>query len=157
MNTSDLRNRFTHHPPKGDQQARYEQLREAGLQLAMQILAFTPPSPEQTEAIDLLDLAINKANAAIARNEAWTMGEAWQLVNASPGAAAYAGEGEALREGPSPGKAVDAEYDLRRQAAERQADQGPRLKMNQVQRGDVNATWPASSNRPPGYISTRYN
>jgi hypothetical protein len=91
MTLTELKNRFNHHPPKGDQEQRYQVLRQATLALARQVLGLTPPSPEQTEALNLLDTVLMKANAAIARNEAWTKTDAWQLVDASPGCAIHAG------------------------------------------------------------------
>ena len=60
---------FTYHPPQGDQGSRYEQLRAAGKDLALRIVALSPASPEQDQALMLLNLAIMSANAAIARHE----------------------------------------------------------------------------------------
>jgi len=61
--------RFTYHPPKNDQTARYEQLRQAGYTLAQLIATSTPPSREQSLAFTHLEEAIMQANAAIARRE----------------------------------------------------------------------------------------
>jgi len=63
----DLANRFTYHPPQGDQTERYEVLRNTGLALAEQIMGLTPPSREQSLALTNVEQAIMWANAAIAR------------------------------------------------------------------------------------------
>lgn len=65
----DVDNRFTHHPPQGDQAQRYEQLRGRAKSLALEIMSLTPPSREQSLAITALEEAVMWANAAIARNE----------------------------------------------------------------------------------------
>lgn len=69
MDTADLVNRFTHHPPKGDQAVRYGEIRQHAMQLATRITESTPPSREQSLAITHLEEAVMWANAAIARNE----------------------------------------------------------------------------------------
>lgn len=66
---ADIVHRFTYHPPKGDQVARYSQVRQEGLRLAMFLLEHTPESREQSLALTNLEQAIFWANAAIARNE----------------------------------------------------------------------------------------
>lgn len=60
---------FTYHPPQGDQLERYQQIREKAKEFALLIVNLTPYSPEQTDALKLLNLAAMSANAAIARNE----------------------------------------------------------------------------------------
>lgn len=65
-----INNDFVYHPPFGDQLDRYAALREAGRQLAIQIVESTPISREQSLALTNLEQAIMFANAAIARNEA---------------------------------------------------------------------------------------
>lgn len=60
---------FSYHAPKDDQAERYELLRSAGRALALDILANTPASREQSSALTKLEEAIMHANAAIARNE----------------------------------------------------------------------------------------
>lgn len=62
-------NNFIHHPPVGDQQERYEQLRQQGKALARLILELTPESREQSLALTNLEQAIFWANSSIARNE----------------------------------------------------------------------------------------
>jgi hypothetical protein len=64
-----LSKRFTHHPPKGDQAARYEIVRAAILGAAKVCVDKTPCSTEQTRALNALDDAMFLFNAAIARNE----------------------------------------------------------------------------------------
>ena len=66
---AQLKNRFMHHPPKGDQAGRYEKVRAAILDAAQTCVNLTPVSPEQTRAINALDEAMMLFNAAIARNE----------------------------------------------------------------------------------------
>lgn len=66
---SQLENRFVHHPPKGDQTTRYEQIRAKILETACACVDMTPCSPEQTRALNALDEAMMLFNAAIARNE----------------------------------------------------------------------------------------
>ncbi|MGH9242284.1 MAG: DUF7681 family protein [Vicinamibacterales bacterium] len=121
MTLTDLRNRLNHHPPKGDQEARYQVLRQATLQMGRQVLALTPPSPEQTEAISFLELALMKANAAIARNEAWTKTDAWKLVDASPGCAIHAA---ALDRAGGDRDQTHQEAELRKRVADMQARDG---------------------------------
>lgn len=64
-----LGNRFSHHPPKGDQAERYAAIRAKILETAKFIRDNTPLCAEQTRAINALDEAMMLANAAIARNE----------------------------------------------------------------------------------------
>lgn len=65
----DLRNRFTYHPPFGNQAERYGMIRDKALELAEVILVQTPASREQSSAFTRLEEAIMHANASIARNE----------------------------------------------------------------------------------------
>lgn len=66
----DLRNRFTHHPPKDeDQVRRYELIREHGLALATLIGNHCPASRERSLAWTKIEEAVMYANAAIARHE----------------------------------------------------------------------------------------
>lgn len=65
----DISNRFTHHPPKGDQAQRYGQLRDRFRELAERVVLSTPISREQALAITKLEEASMFANAAIARHE----------------------------------------------------------------------------------------
>lgn len=69
MDDKDLVNRFTHHPPFGDQPQRYETIRKRALDLARTINEFTPDSREKSLAITYLEATVMNANAAIARNE----------------------------------------------------------------------------------------
>jgi len=64
-----LENDFTHHPPKGDQAARYVKIRNMAKELAFFICAKTPPGREQSAALSHLEQAVFLANAAIARGE----------------------------------------------------------------------------------------
>jgi hypothetical protein len=69
LTVKDLDNRFTYHPPKGDQTERYSFLRTSGRLLAIAIVANTTESREQSLALTNLEQALFWANAAIARNE----------------------------------------------------------------------------------------
>jgi hypothetical protein len=60
---------FTYHAPLDDQPKRYELLRDKAKELALLIVALTPPSREQSLALTQLSEAVMWANAAIARNE----------------------------------------------------------------------------------------
>ena len=64
-----LENSFTYHAPKGDQPARYVELRDKAKELSFLILEKTPPSREQSLAITKLEESIMWANKAIACNE----------------------------------------------------------------------------------------
>jgi hypothetical protein len=64
----ELAHRFDHHPPQGDQAARYTNVRHAIKQAAVTCVELTPCSPEQTRAINALDEAMMLFNAAIARH-----------------------------------------------------------------------------------------
>lgn len=64
-----LLNRYTYHPPKNDQQTRYETIRAAILQAAKVIVGSVPPCNELERALEGLDCAMMFANAGIARNE----------------------------------------------------------------------------------------
>jgi hypothetical protein len=65
----ELEKRFTYHPPKHDQVARYGEIRSNAKGFASQIVNLTPPSREQALALTKLEEAVMWANAAIARNE----------------------------------------------------------------------------------------
>jgi hypothetical protein len=64
-----IENNFTHHPPKGDQNERYEHIREECQQLAACLLLLCPPSRERSLAMGHLEETMMWANASIARNE----------------------------------------------------------------------------------------
>lgn len=59
--------RFTDHPATPEQIERYKAVRAAGLLFAATLAELCPPSPERTLAINDVDSAVMKANAAIAR------------------------------------------------------------------------------------------
>lgn len=69
INRADLDNIYKYHAPRGDQQARYIELREAGRYIAELILKHCPDSREKSLAYTKLEEAIMWANASIARNE----------------------------------------------------------------------------------------
>lgn len=64
-----LKNRYTHHAPKGDQPMRYSEIRSAILAAARVINRNVPDSLEKELAFGYLDGAMMFANAGIARNE----------------------------------------------------------------------------------------
>lgn len=66
---TDIDNNFTYHAPKGDQQMRYQSIREIAKGLAMFIDDHCPDSREKSLAMTKLEEAVMWANAAIARNE----------------------------------------------------------------------------------------
>jgi hypothetical protein len=65
----ELEIRFSYHPPKGDQSARYIAIRDEAKRFAETIVELTPDSREQSLAITHLETAVMYANAAIARRE----------------------------------------------------------------------------------------
>ena len=65
----NLNNIYTYHAPKGDQQERYEDIREKARELAEQIERCCPDSREKSLAHTKLEEAVMWANASIARNE----------------------------------------------------------------------------------------
>ena len=65
----ELTKRFTYHPPKEGQPARYERLRAEAHKLACNFDVECPESREKSLAITKLEEAVMWANAAIARNE----------------------------------------------------------------------------------------
>jgi len=64
-----IENAFQYHAPKGDQQKRYERLREQAKTLAYLINSSCPHSRERALAITNLENCVMWANASIARNE----------------------------------------------------------------------------------------
>lgn len=64
-----LKNRFAHHVPFGDQGDRYGKVRAILLQAATACVELTPCSPEQTLAVNALHGAMMLFNASIACNE----------------------------------------------------------------------------------------
>lgn len=62
----DLDNWFTYHAPKGDQVGRYENMRTSAKFFAEQVVALTPPGPDQDAAIRKLREVVMLANASIA-------------------------------------------------------------------------------------------
>jgi hypothetical protein len=72
-NNHDLHDRierdFTYHPPKGDQQDRYDIIRAKAREFAHFLVSYTPESREQSLALTRLEESVMFANASIARNE----------------------------------------------------------------------------------------
>ncbi|WP_236241173.1 hypothetical protein [Streptomyces sp. CC228A] len=64
----DIPNRFTYHPPHGDQAQRYERLRAAGREFAELLAELCPSSSELSRAVAHVDEAVMNANAGIARH-----------------------------------------------------------------------------------------
>jgi len=64
----DLTNRFSYHPPQGNQAATYEYVRSKVLELATRLVECTPCCPEQSRMLNALDDVMFLANASIARH-----------------------------------------------------------------------------------------
>lgn len=69
MDTKDIDNRFTYHPPKEGQAERYITIRDAAKSLAELLNEECPDSREKSLAITHLEDCVMWANASIARNE----------------------------------------------------------------------------------------
>lgn len=69
MDDTELKRRFTYHPPRGDQKERYEEIRERAYALAYNLDKLCPDSREKSLAMTHLEEAVMWANASIARNE----------------------------------------------------------------------------------------
>jgi hypothetical protein len=69
MEQQELDKRFTYHAPKGDQPAKYEQIRRAARNFSDLLNQLCPDSREKSLAFTSLEEAVMWANAAIARNE----------------------------------------------------------------------------------------
>jgi hypothetical protein len=69
MTPEQILNTFTYHAPKGDQQTRYEEIRECARTLAEVFASHTPDSREKSLAFTNLQQAVMWANASIAINE----------------------------------------------------------------------------------------
>lgn len=67
--SEEMTRRFTHHPPSGDQPARYQIIRDGGLAFALEVATHCPDSREKSLAITKIEEACFWANAAIARRE----------------------------------------------------------------------------------------
>lgn len=64
----DLKNWFTYHIPNGDQQKRYQTVRDAALVFAQCVLENTPSCADQTVALRRVREAVLLANQTIACN-----------------------------------------------------------------------------------------
>lgn len=66
---NEIENRFTFHPPFGDQAERYGRMRSLAKALATEIVEGSPESREQSLALTKLDEVVFWTNAAIVRHE----------------------------------------------------------------------------------------
>lgn len=66
MTPEQILNWFTYHSPSTEQLPKYQEIREAGAQLALSIAKNSPASADQTAAIRKVREAVMTANAAIA-------------------------------------------------------------------------------------------
>lgn len=64
----DIDSRFTYHPPKEGQPAKYETLRNTAKELAEMIVELGVPGRETSTAVTKVEEAIMWANAGIARH-----------------------------------------------------------------------------------------
>jgi hypothetical protein len=69
ISKGDIDQWFTYHAPKGDQQERYQNLREIAKELALLTHKYCPPCADTTDAIRQLRKFVMAANLAIACNE----------------------------------------------------------------------------------------
>lgn len=65
----EIENSFTHHPPKGNQVQRYEDLRRMAKEFAHLINDACPDSREKALALTNLEQSVMWANKSIACNE----------------------------------------------------------------------------------------
>lgn len=65
----DIENRFSYHPPKEGQPARYVRIRDVAKDFAFLLVELCPNSRERSTALTKLDEVVMFANASIARNE----------------------------------------------------------------------------------------
>ena len=69
MMQDDVINRFTYHPPHGDQPTRYDAIRGLYRDLALRLLEMAPASRERSLALTHLEDSSMWLNKAIACNE----------------------------------------------------------------------------------------
>jgi hypothetical protein len=69
VDNGELANRFTVHPPKSDQEERYQEIRTAAHSLAALLVYECPQSRELDLALIRLEESMFWANSAIARRE----------------------------------------------------------------------------------------
>ena len=69
MDKLEIEKRFTYHAPKGDQPAKYQEIRIAAKNFAELLNEACPESREKSLAFTSLEEAVFWANASIARNE----------------------------------------------------------------------------------------
>jgi len=67
METAELENRFTYHPPKEGQADIYTDIRDRAFALVMFINSVCPESREKSLAVTKIEEAVMWANAGIAR------------------------------------------------------------------------------------------
>lgn len=69
IGAEDLGKRFTHHPPRGEEEVRfYQEMRDRAHETARFVDAVVPDSREKSLAVTALEEAVMWANAAVARN-----------------------------------------------------------------------------------------
>lgn len=70
MNSEELANRFTYHPPRDDTiRSAHEQVRVKGAALAAWLNQLLPECREKSQALTAVDDTVMYANAAIARQQ----------------------------------------------------------------------------------------
>lgn len=65
----EIETRFTYHPPKAGQNAKYVDLRASAKEFATLVVKLCPASREQSLALTKIEEAVMWANSAIARRE----------------------------------------------------------------------------------------
>ena len=66
----EIENRFTYHPPQGDQPWRYTSIRDKAKEFAYMLQSLCPKSDELRTALERIEEATMWANASIARHGA---------------------------------------------------------------------------------------
>lgn len=79
MTEQQIDNIFTYHAPFGNQQARYQEIREAAKAFAHTLNRACPESREKSIAFTQLQQCVQMANASIAINEQPTDGNLRQV------------------------------------------------------------------------------
>lgn len=69
MDKTEIKIRFTYHPPQGEQWKKYEEIRAKAKELAELLNKLCPESREKSLALTKLEESVMWGNASIARRE----------------------------------------------------------------------------------------